>query len=140
MTDSMTEYTFAEFLQHEIEQRDMTIREFARLLDVSHSTVLRFLEFGKKDVGYPSVEFIAKVAAATDTKVSTIMALLLPDLPQAADEPEDPEIIALARRFRELPKNDFKLIASYIRNAKGAVKPRTMAEIFSDGDEDESEA
>lgn len=64
------------------------------------------------------------------------MALLLPDLPQADDEPEDPEIIALARRFRELLENDFKPIASYIRNAKGAVKPRAMAEFLDDESED----
>lgn len=76
----MTNYLFSDFLIEQMEKRDMTAREFARLVGISHFVINKFLEYGRKEVGYPSVEFLLRLAKATQTDIGIIMRTLDPSL------------------------------------------------------------
>lgn len=109
----MSKISFGDFILAEMNKREMSARQFASFIGVSHGTVNRFLDFGKKDVGYPSIDFIEKLAIATDTKLSTIMGLILPQL--ADRDKDDPDLELLASQLRELTPTERKIVFAAIR-------------------------
>lgn len=107
----MSNLTFGDFLLSEVRRRDISVREFANLMGVSHTTVLKFFEYGKKDVGYPSVDFLIRLARATETDLCTIIGLIAPDLVH-----HDPETQAIAEQLRQLPTIQRDMVSAYIRS------------------------
>lgn len=102
--------TFGNFLLAEMNKRNMSAREFSRFIGVSHATINKFLDYGVKDVGDPSVEFLFKLAEATNTHIGTVMALLRPGI-----EPIDPEALALAQQLQQLPESERKTVYKMLR-------------------------
>lgn len=98
-----------EFLLSEMTRRGMSAREFAHFIGVSHTTMNRFLDYGKKDVGYPSAEFLLKLMRATGMDGSAIMALIDPDVPQMS-----PETLILAERIAQLPDDKRKMVDALV--------------------------
>jgi transcriptional regulator with XRE-family HTH domain len=107
MTDAtmLIGYTLGEFLQAELERRDMSIREFARFVGVNHQTIAKFLDYGSKEVGYPSADFLLKLMKATGLDGAAMMALLDPTV-----APLDPQTLILAERIAQLPPDKRRLI------------------------------
>ncbi len=102
-----------DFILNEMKQRQMSARAFAEFIDVTHSTINKFVDFGKKDVGYPSIEFLIKLAKATKTDIRTLIALVVP--PEVL-EPSDvsPESILLSQRIEQLPEQYREVIDSIL--------------------------
>lgn len=102
--------TFGDFLQEEIDKRHQSLREFADMVGVTHQTISKFLDYGKKDVGYPSMDFLAKVSKATNTDIRTIVSLVLPEavITQSVDA------VVLAEKISRLPKEKQEIIDALI--------------------------
>jgi transcriptional regulator with XRE-family HTH domain len=81
----MTAVTFGQFLREEIDKRKMSQREFADYVGAAHGVINKFLDYGAKDVGYPSVDFLLKLSKATNTDICYLMALLDPEVPRRTD-------------------------------------------------------
>lgn len=109
----MDTLSLGDFILAEMTKRDMSARQFAAFLGVSHATINKFLDFGAKDVGYPSIDFIEKLALATDTRLSTIMGLILPHL--AERDGDDPDLDLLARQFQGLTPTQRKTVFAMVR-------------------------
>lgn len=105
----MSDYQLGDFLLSEINRRNMSIREFARFVGVNHQTMAKFLDYGDKDVGYPSVEFLIKLMKATGIDGASLLALIDPDLPQTS-----PETLILAERIAQLPDDKRKLVDALV--------------------------
>lgn len=61
----------------------------------------------------PSIDFIEKLALATDTRLSTIMGLILPHL--AERDGDDPDLDLLARQFQGLTPTQRKTVFAMVR-------------------------
>lgn len=98
-----------DFLLSEMHQRRMSARAFADFVGVTHSTINKFLAFGERDVGYPSIDFLAKVATATKTDIRYLIALVVPEavLPDAEISLD---AIRLSKKIEQLPEEHRKMI------------------------------
>jgi hypothetical protein len=113
-------YTISDFLKAEMSKRDMSVLRFSHFVGVSHTSIHKFLEYGQKDVGYPSVDFVIKLAKATNTDVGMIMALIDPTVP--LDPPETGELSLqtriLAGQIEELSEHDRKMVEAFVQTIK----------------------
>lgn len=117
-----------DFLLREIDRRGMSIREFARFVGLSHQVVSKFLEYGKKDVGYPSMEFVIKLAKALDKNVGDILVLIDPTLESIGTNTEpqslDVQTRIHAERYQELTPKQRRLVDAFMR---------TLVEVDNEG-------
>jgi transcriptional regulator with XRE-family HTH domain len=93
--------SLGDFLDQEIHKRKMSVREFADLVGVTHPTIIKFREHGKKDVGNPSIEFLIKLAQATNTSLIALLAMSFPDAVPLLDV--DADTLILSQRIQKLP-------------------------------------
>lgn len=105
----MATYLLGDFLLEQIQRRDMSAREFARFIGVNHQTINKFLDYGKKDVGYPSVDFIIRLAKATKTDAGTLMNLIEPTLSTF-----DAKTRLIAEQLAELSEHERKMVDAFI--------------------------
>jgi transcriptional regulator with XRE-family HTH domain len=111
----MSNYLLSNFILMEIEKRGMSAREFAKFVGVSHTSVNKFLDYGKEDVGYPSVDFILRLAKATNKDVGEIMKLIDPDVP--TDDPElDPQVKIIAERIQRLGERERRMVEKFVQS------------------------
>lgn len=68
---------FRKFLITEMDKRRLSVRGFAELIGVSHTTIVYALGY-KNKVRIPSLDFLIKLAVKTNTDICTIAALLAP--------------------------------------------------------------
>ncbi len=95
------ETSLGDFIDQELHKRQMSVREFAEFVGVTHPTIIKFREHGKKDVGSPSIEFLIKLAQATNTSLVALLAMAFPDAaPLLAI---DPATFILSQRIQKLP-------------------------------------
>lgn len=111
----MTAYTLGDFLTEEMSRRNMSVLRFSQFVGVSHTSIHKFLEYGKKDVGYPSVDFVIKLAKATNTDISVIMALIDPTVPTGEHQPLTG---MLAEEIESLTDHQRKMVAAFIQTIK----------------------
>jgi transcriptional regulator with XRE-family HTH domain len=109
----MKTVTLGEFLLKEINRRDMSIREFARFVNVNHQTINKFLDYGTKDVGNPSVEFLIKLARATNTHIGYIMSLIEPDVAALPEDEFDAHTLLYARKYQSLSLKERQLVERF---------------------------
>jgi transcriptional regulator with XRE-family HTH domain len=95
--------TLGDFILAEMQKRQMSARAFARFVGVDSKTINKFLDYGTKDVGYPSVEFLLKLSQTTKADVCYLMALVDPSV--ASNSQVTPDALALSRQIEELPAN-----------------------------------
>jgi transcriptional regulator with XRE-family HTH domain len=93
--------TLGQFIQTEMDKRKMSARAFARLLGVDSKTINKFLDYGSKDVGYPSVDFLLKLSQATKADICYIMTLIDPNITLTAQV--NPVAVEIGRQIEELP-------------------------------------
>jgi len=99
--------TLAEFIESEIKKRDMSIREFSRMAGLSHSTVSQYLN--EPDSRKVSIEFLVKISVATNTDLSSIVAMVYPELTSI-----DPESRIMAEQIRKLPQDKRGMLGSLL--------------------------
>ncbi len=95
-----SETTLGDFIDQEIRKRQMSVREFAEFVGVTHPTILKFREHGKKDVGSPSIEFLM-LAQRTDSSLVALLAMAFPDSVPLLKV--DPATLILSQRIQKLP-------------------------------------
>jgi transcriptional regulator with XRE-family HTH domain len=96
-----SETTLGEFIDQEIRKRQMSVREFAEFVGVTHPTILKFREHGKQDVGTPSIEFLIKLAKVTNTSLIALLAMAFPDAAPLLNV--DAATLILSQRIQRLP-------------------------------------
>lgn len=108
-------YLLSNFLEDEIRKRQMSAREFAHFIGVSHQTIGKFLDYGKRDVGYPSADFILKLAKATNTNPAVIMAMIDPDVPTSESGQYGPDTRLIADQVQQLSDLERRMVQIFIR-------------------------
>jgi transcriptional regulator with XRE-family HTH domain len=112
---AMSNYLLSNFILAEIQKRDMSAREFARFIGASHSSVNRLLNYSQDEVHYPSVDFILRLAKATNKDVGEIMKLIDPDVP--TDDPElDPQVKIIAERIQRLGERERRMVEKFVQS------------------------
>lgn len=99
--------TLGEFILTEINNRDISAREFAKLVGVNHRVINKFLDYGSKDVGGVSVAFLEKLAKATGTNPVTLFVLAYPEMEDGLKRLTRLSITQALRneRIEQLPDN-----------------------------------
>lgn len=101
--------TFAEFLQQEMRRRDLSVRQFAEVIGIDHSTLSKLMRFEKPPT--PSTETLIAVSKATGVSLTTLIALAFPDLKNIE---VTANVLMLAERIERLPPDKRDLIDSLI--------------------------
>lgn len=70
--------TLGDFIQREVQERKMSLSEFARLVGVSHQTISKYLDYKGEGQNYPEFGFLVKLSLATSTDLGTLAALVEP--------------------------------------------------------------
>ena len=99
--------TFNEFIEDELKKRSMSIREFSRFVGISHSAISKYLSNPTET--NISIEFMVRVAEATNTDLASIVAMEYPD-----DTEITPQVRLLAQRIAELPPEQQEVIDSLL--------------------------
>lgn len=115
------EKTFGDFILMEMRKRDMSARAFARFVGVDSKTINKFLDYGTKDVGQPSVEFLSKLALATHTDPCVLLAMVIPEA--FINSKIAPGDMALSQRIAKLPPHlrdaiDVMLMGAVLKSGK----------------------
>ncbi len=90
----------AVFLATQLREREMSVRAFAQFVGVPHALILKFLNKKGEDTGYPSIEFIKKLAVATDADPCAILEMVIPEAFTHKAQPA--ELLMLAEQLKEL--------------------------------------
>lgn len=86
----------SDFIKKEITRRELSIRGFADLCGVTHTTLLRYLEGDA-----PTLDFLGKLARATNTDLIALIDLAFPGLIE--ETRASPEAIIFAQQLDQLP-------------------------------------
>lgn len=90
---------FRDYLRRQIQDRHMTIREFAAFIDVAPSTISRAID--ERDPKPPGLDFLMKLSQATGERLGVLIELAYPDF--AIGEAFSPTTRLFAERFQALP-------------------------------------
>lgn len=93
----------ADFINEEMKRRDMSIRQFADFLGVTHPTVSKIID--PRDPKRPSLEFLIKLADVTQSDIRDLVAMVAPEVAG-----ESANVAALSARFRRLNKEQQEII------------------------------
>lgn len=96
------------FLKAEIEKRRISIREFARRADISHSTISDHLN---GIAGEPTLDFLRRVSTYTGIDICTLISLIIPGSAQSGPSPET---IVLAKQLQQLPDEMLAIVKRLI--------------------------
>lgn len=101
---------FREFLEDEMRKREMSIRQFAEFVGVSHPTITRAIDpSGSVE---PSFDFLVKLSEATKVDLCTIVALLAPDRTHISARAR-----VLAQAIEALSEGDQEIIDNFLIGA-----------------------
>lgn len=87
--------SLAEWLLQEINDRNMSIREFGRRAEIGQATLSSILA---NEGDYPSVTTLIRLAQYTHTDICSLMALIAPE-----ETHIDADVILIAERIKRLP-------------------------------------
>ena len=102
---------FREFLLTQMNQRNMSGREFARFLGISSSSLNRFLD--ERNPTKPSIEALGQISATLGVAIDVLFAKVEPDIKFTTVYP-DPEAIAIADRITKLSPDERQIIDDFI--------------------------
>lgn len=77
------ELTLRSFVQDQLQQRQMSARKFAEFVGTSPTTINKVLSFD--DTTEHTIEFLAKLATATNTDLCTLVLLVAPSAPRQGE-------------------------------------------------------
>lgn len=96
------------FIQEEMDKRDMSLRQFAEFIGVTHPTVKSYLSGDRT----PDWAFLVKVAHACRVDIGTVAALAAPQESRTID----PDVMRLAERINNLPGVYKEAVITMINN------------------------
>jgi len=99
--------TLDQFIESEMKKRGMSLREFAKLIDISPSAISKYLN-SASERGV-SIDFMVKLARGTNTDLSSIVAMVYPD-----DTTINPQARILAERIINLPPDKRQMVESLL--------------------------
>lgn len=97
------------FIEEEMRQRDMSARQFAEFVGVAHTTINRAID--PTDPTTPSPEFLVKLAKATRVNLSSLIALIMPDVETTTI---DARSQVLAEKIAQLPPDKREIAEAFI--------------------------
>jgi transcriptional regulator with XRE-family HTH domain len=100
--------TLGEFIQREIQKREMSLSEFARFVGVSHQTISKYMDY-RGGTGYPEFGFLVKLSLATGTDLGALASLVEPSASHIT-----PSARLLAERIEKLSEEKRELIDALI--------------------------
>lgn len=104
---------FGRFLQQQIDSRNMSHNDFAKVLGVSQSTISRYISGVDSE---PSLGVLRKISQAIGIPLGSLIAMAYPDV--ATDLMIDPDIAILVNEFNSLPKSAREIILAAVRGIK----------------------
>jgi transcriptional regulator with XRE-family HTH domain len=107
MYAEMTMITLAEFITQEMRRRNMSARQFADFVGVTNQTISRAVDPSK--VPQHGLDFLNKLAKATNTDLCTIVSLLYPEETKISARAR-----VLAERIDRLPQVEQDIIDRYL--------------------------
>jgi|GEM_PF-3445474 len=99
-------------IQHRKLLGDISLRDFATRLGISHSTLLRALD--TRDDSIPDTEFFLQLATLTNTNLSTVLSVAFP---QAENIKISGRSRAIAEQLEQLPPETLRLVENLIFTA-----------------------
>lgn len=105
---------FRGFLKGELERRKMSVTEFAMLVKVSHTTILRFIADKPAKVYIPTVELLDKLSVATGVSLNTLLAVCFPETARKLEI--DPDVAIICDIVSRLPVTTRQAVLRYIRS------------------------
>lgn len=111
-------YALQQFMLAEMQKRNMSMRQFADLLGVSHSTLSRFLD--NRDRTKPSFDMLVSLARITDNP-DALAALVFPNLTGKMESSSTAHWVA--QNFDDLPEVLQRAIVAIIREAQSQPTP-----------------
>lgn len=105
---------FKDFLQNEMQRRDMSARQFAEFVDVAPTTITRCVD--EKNPQLPGLDFLMKLAKATGASITSLVAMAYPDL--AITTRPSPSAQILAQQIEQLPEATQEVILAIIRGTR----------------------
>lgn len=109
----MTNGGLRTFILEEMRARDMSARQFAEFVGVSHTTINKFTDERSSDQT-PSLGFLVRLAEATNTDLIALIELVFPG---ASEMQLSPAAKVLAQRIESLPDEIRIVVESIIRGA-----------------------
>lgn len=101
--------TLKDFINQEMKRRDMSMRQFAEFVDVSHTTISRTLD--PQEPTNPSIDFLRKLAKATGVSFLSLLALVIPE-EEMVDI--DTNVRVLAERIARLPEHKREMAETFL--------------------------
>jgi transcriptional regulator with XRE-family HTH domain len=96
-----------DFIAQEIRNRSISQREFARIVGVSNTAIVKATS---DDPPEPTLDFLTKLARVTGVSVTALVAMVVPD-----DVVADAEALALAEQIKNLPPEKREMIEALVR-------------------------
>jgi transcriptional regulator with XRE-family HTH domain len=94
--------TLKDFIAQEMKRRNLTIREFAKEVGVSSSTIVRTMS---KNPPQPSLDFLEKLALYTHTDICALVAFIYPNATTV-----NPNAAIFAARYAALSEQERDLV------------------------------
>ncbi len=109
-----------EFLQSEMKRRDISMRQFADMVGVSHGTISRLVAPNNEENNV-SLEFLLKLSKATNTPLTLLLKMVDPTIQVDADELSASTYL-MAQRIEGAPDNVRDIIIGILDTTEGRQK------------------
>lgn len=121
-TAMLNSNSLKEFIEGEMRRRDMSARQFAEFVGVAHTTINRAID--PSEATTPSPDFLVKLARATKINLSSLIALIMPEVETTR---VDARSQMLAERIAQLPADKREIAEAFRRRARIAASARRCA-------------
>lgn len=108
------QYTLGTFINNEMEARKLSIREFAKLVGVSHTTLIKHIEHPETR---PGLDLLEKLSNATGASLETLVKIVSPEF--AAKSRLSPRVLLIAEKLNEFGEEAQEFFLSMTSSYKG---------------------
>lgn len=107
-------YTFQQFIAAAVDREKLSVREFARRVDMSPTTIARWMD--ETQPPKPELAQLVKIAEYTGVGIETLVGMAYPDV---ADKTRTTPLGRLVgQNFERLPKNIQDAVLTLIQSTK----------------------
>lgn len=116
MIDTMLYANLSDFINAYLHDHDLSAREFADKVGVTHTTINNWRNPESKDAQNPKIRHLIALAQATGENVLTLLALVYPEVNAsiAALTAVNPEVLFRSKLLEELPQTDIDMLDALI--------------------------
>lgn len=105
-----TNERLSNFIAQEIQRRGISARQFAEFVGVSSNTINRMLD--PEDESSPSLDFLVKLANATNADLIAVISLAYPEVRQKTAL--TPTAAIIAQRIEQLAEDDRETVEAFV--------------------------